>query len=130
MAYLCFCGLWMALAVLKRLVKRRTKFTNSMSLKACVFVCCRYKPTPEEVAASCDVTFAMLADPQSAVRIICCSFLKITFWCLSCLTLFHISWMLLVGSMELRMEWVQGKGAIFKLNFNFNVSCILLQFDR
>ena len=30
---------------------------------------CRYKSSPEEVAASCDVTFAMLADPQSAVRI-------------------------------------------------------------
>lgn len=25
-------------------------------------------PSPEEVAASCDVTFAMLADPESAVR--------------------------------------------------------------
>jgi len=46
-------------------------------LRACVFAFCRYKPSPEEVAASCDVTFAMLADPQSAVRIICCSFLGI-----------------------------------------------------
>lgn len=27
----------------------------------------RYKSSPEEVAASCDVTFAMLADPDSAV---------------------------------------------------------------
>lgn len=27
----------------------------------------RYKSTPEEVAAACDVTFAMLADPESAV---------------------------------------------------------------
>lgn len=29
---------------------------------------CRYKSSPEEVAASCDVTFSMLADPESAVR--------------------------------------------------------------
>ncbi|GKV09965.1 hypothetical protein SLEP1_g21396 [Rubroshorea leprosula] len=28
----------------------------------------KYKPSPEEVAASCDVTFAMLADPESAVH--------------------------------------------------------------
>ncbi|KAJ0076062.1 hypothetical protein Patl1_33492 [Pistacia atlantica] len=28
----------------------------------------QYMPSPEEVAASCDVTFAMLADPESAVR--------------------------------------------------------------
>ena len=28
---------------------------------------CRYKASPEEVAASCDITFAMLADPESAV---------------------------------------------------------------
>ncbi|XP_076881152.1 glyoxylate/succinic semialdehyde reductase 2, chloroplastic-like isoform X1 [Bidens hawaiensis] len=27
----------------------------------------KYKPSPAEVAASCDVTFAMLADPESAV---------------------------------------------------------------
>lgn len=26
--------------------------------------------SPEEVAASCDVTFAMLADPESAVRML------------------------------------------------------------
>ncbi|KAK6911910.1 6-phosphogluconate dehydrogenase, NADP-binding [Dillenia turbinata] len=31
----------------------------------------KYKPSPEEVAASCDVTFAMLADPQSAVEVAC-----------------------------------------------------------
>ncbi|XP_051118971.1 glyoxylate/succinic semialdehyde reductase 2, chloroplastic isoform X2 [Andrographis paniculata] len=31
----------------------------------------KYKPSPEEVAASCDVTFAMLADPQSAVDVAC-----------------------------------------------------------
>lgn len=31
----------------------------------------KYKPTPEEVAASCDVTFAMLADPQSALDVAC-----------------------------------------------------------
>ncbi|KAB2612992.1 glyoxylate/succinic semialdehyde reductase 2 [Pyrus ussuriensis x Pyrus communis] len=29
----------------------------------------KYKPSPEEVAASCDVTFAMLADPESAVAV-------------------------------------------------------------
>ena len=29
---------------------------------------CRYKSSPEEVAAACDVTFAMLADPECAVR--------------------------------------------------------------
>ncbi|XP_074268201.1 glyoxylate/succinic semialdehyde reductase 2, chloroplastic [Silene latifolia] len=31
----------------------------------------KYKPTPEEVAASCDVTIAMLADPDSAVEVAC-----------------------------------------------------------
>lgn len=31
----------------------------------------KYKSTPEEVAASCDVTFAMLADPESAVDVAC-----------------------------------------------------------
>ncbi|WJX69774.1 Glyoxylate/succinic semialdehyde reductase 2, chloroplastic, variant 2 [Trifolium repens] len=31
----------------------------------------KYKPSPEEVAASCDLTFAMLADPQSAVDVAC-----------------------------------------------------------
>ncbi|WCJ39503.1 glyoxylate reductase 2 [Euphorbia peplus] len=31
----------------------------------------KYKPTPEEVAAACDVTFAMLADPESAVEVAC-----------------------------------------------------------
>ncbi|WVY99906.1 hypothetical protein V8G54_025976 [Vigna mungo] len=31
----------------------------------------KYKPSPEEVAASCDVTFAMLADPQSALDVAC-----------------------------------------------------------
>ncbi|XP_021716469.1 glyoxylate/succinic semialdehyde reductase 2, chloroplastic-like [Chenopodium quinoa] len=30
-----------------------------------------YKPSPEEVAASCDVTFAMLADPDSAMDVAC-----------------------------------------------------------
>ncbi|KAF3450594.1 hypothetical protein FNV43_RR06683 [Rhamnella rubrinervis] len=30
-----------------------------------------YKSSPEEVAASCDVTFAMLADPESAVDVAC-----------------------------------------------------------
>ncbi|XP_062024859.1 glyoxylate/succinic semialdehyde reductase 2, chloroplastic [Rosa rugosa] len=29
----------------------------------------KYKPSPAEVAASCDVTFAMLADPESAVDV-------------------------------------------------------------
>ncbi|CAJ1955441.1 unnamed protein product [Sphenostylis stenocarpa] len=31
----------------------------------------KYKPSPEEVTASCDVTFAMLADPQSALDVAC-----------------------------------------------------------
>ncbi|XP_073052735.1 glyoxylate/succinic semialdehyde reductase 2, chloroplastic [Primulina eburnea] len=31
----------------------------------------QYKSTPEEVAASCGITFAMLADPESAVDIAC-----------------------------------------------------------
>ncbi|GLT75590.1 hypothetical protein SLA2020_473010 [Shorea laevis] len=31
----------------------------------------KYKPSPEEVAASCDVTFAMLADPESAIDVAC-----------------------------------------------------------
>ncbi|XP_031399914.1 glyoxylate/succinic semialdehyde reductase 2, chloroplastic isoform X2 [Punica granatum] len=31
----------------------------------------KFKPSPEEVAASCDVTFAMLADPESAVEVAC-----------------------------------------------------------
>ncbi|KAJ0008420.1 hypothetical protein Pint_28923 [Pistacia integerrima] len=31
----------------------------------------QYMPSPEEVAASCDVTFAMLADPESAIDVAC-----------------------------------------------------------
>ncbi|KAJ7951612.1 Glyoxylate/succinic semialdehyde reductase 2 [Quillaja saponaria] len=31
----------------------------------------KYKSSPEEVAASCDVTFSMLADPQSALDVAC-----------------------------------------------------------
>ncbi|KAI6690156.1 hypothetical protein NL676_026984 [Syzygium grande] len=31
----------------------------------------QYKSSPEEVAATCDVTFAMLADPESAVHVAC-----------------------------------------------------------
>ncbi|KAL6952288.1 Glyoxylate/succinic semialdehyde reductase 2, chloroplastic [Sarracenia purpurea var. burkii] len=31
----------------------------------------KYKSSPKEVAASCDVTFAMLADPESAVDVAC-----------------------------------------------------------
>ncbi|GMH03765.1 hypothetical protein Nepgr_005604 [Nepenthes gracilis] len=31
----------------------------------------KYRSCPEEVAASCDVTFAMLADPESAVDVAC-----------------------------------------------------------
>ncbi|XP_058748801.1 glyoxylate/succinic semialdehyde reductase 2, chloroplastic-like [Vicia villosa] len=31
----------------------------------------KYKSSPEEVAASCDLTFAMLADPQSAIDVAC-----------------------------------------------------------
>ncbi|XP_024027911.1 glyoxylate/succinic semialdehyde reductase 2, chloroplastic isoform X1 [Morus notabilis] len=31
----------------------------------------KYKSSPEEVAASCDVTFAMLSDPESAVDVAC-----------------------------------------------------------
>ncbi|KAF7125009.1 hypothetical protein RHSIM_Rhsim12G0207300 [Rhododendron simsii] len=31
----------------------------------------KYKSSPKEVAASCDVTFAMLADPQSALDVAC-----------------------------------------------------------
>lgn len=30
----------------------------------------RFEPTPAQVASSCDVTFAMLADPDSAVKYI------------------------------------------------------------
>ncbi|KAK2353214.1 putative 3-hydroxyisobutyrate dehydrogenase 1, mitochondrial [Trifolium repens] len=44
----------------------------------------KYQPSPEEVAASCDLTFTMLVDPQK------CGVL-----------------MLLVVSMELQMEWAQ-----------------------
>jgi hypothetical protein len=33
-----------------------------------VVLLCRYKSSPQEVAASCDVTFAMLANPENAVR--------------------------------------------------------------
>jgi len=32
---------------------------------------CRYVPSPAQVASSCDVTFAMLADPQSAAEVAC-----------------------------------------------------------
>ncbi|GJN18583.1 hypothetical protein PR202_gb05755 [Eleusine coracana subsp. coracana] len=31
----------------------------------------KYQPSPAEVASSCDVTFAMLADPESAVEVAC-----------------------------------------------------------
>ncbi|KAJ6389545.1 hypothetical protein OIU77_027800 [Salix suchowensis] len=31
----------------------------------------KYKPSPEEVTAACDVTFAMLADPESAMEVAC-----------------------------------------------------------
>ncbi|WMV51061.1 hypothetical protein MTR67_044446, partial [Solanum verrucosum] len=31
----------------------------------------KYKLSPEEVAASCDVIFAMLADPESAANVAC-----------------------------------------------------------
>ncbi|OVA08425.1 6-phosphogluconate dehydrogenase [Macleaya cordata] len=31
----------------------------------------KYKTSPEEVASSCDVTFAMLADPESALEVAC-----------------------------------------------------------
>ncbi|KAK9102572.1 hypothetical protein Sjap_019826 [Stephania japonica] len=31
----------------------------------------KYKASPEEVASSCDITFAMLADPESAVDVAC-----------------------------------------------------------
>ncbi|KVH92925.1 3-hydroxyisobutyrate dehydrogenase-related, conserved site-containing protein, partial [Cynara cardunculus var. scolymus] len=31
----------------------------------------KYKPSPAEVAASCDITFAMLADPESAMVVAC-----------------------------------------------------------
>ncbi|XP_004969025.1 glyoxylate/succinic semialdehyde reductase 2, chloroplastic [Setaria italica] len=31
----------------------------------------KYEPSPAEVASSCDVTFAMLADPQSAAEVAC-----------------------------------------------------------
>ncbi|KAL3368788.1 hypothetical protein AABB24_009551 [Solanum stoloniferum] len=46
----------------------------------------KYKSSSEEVAASCDVTFAMLTDPESA--------------------------MLRVENMELQKEWVQEKGGV------------------
>ncbi|KAJ6706431.1 GLYOXYLATE/SUCCINIC SEMIALDEHYDE REDUCTASE 2 CHLOROPLASTIC [Salix purpurea] len=31
----------------------------------------KYKPSPEEVTAACDVTFAMLADPECAMEVAC-----------------------------------------------------------
>ncbi|CAN1286559.1 Glyoxylate/succinic semialdehyde reductase 2, chloroplastic [Linum perenne] len=31
----------------------------------------KYKPSPEEVASACDVTFAMLSDPESAMEVAC-----------------------------------------------------------
>ncbi|KAK2424596.1 glyoxylate reductase [Trifolium repens] len=51
----------------------------------------KYQPSPEEVAASCDLTFTMLADPQKL--------------------------MLLVVSMELQMEWAREKGAFFNSKY-------------
>lgn len=57
---------------------------------------CRYKSSPGEVAASCDVTFAMLADPESAVSM---SYYNVLFsdkfrpWGLTVVT-FIISWLL------------------------------------
>lgn len=44
------------------------RFILKISVNVVVALLCRYKSSPEEVAASCDVTFAMLADPESAVR--------------------------------------------------------------
>ena len=45
-----------------------------------VFVC-RYKPSPEEVTAACDVTFAMLADPECAVSMLYFNYLlSISYW--------------------------------------------------
>ncbi|KAG2728780.1 hypothetical protein I3843_01G215500 [Carya illinoinensis] len=41
------------------------------SVTTMVVLLCRYKSTPQEVAISCDVTFAMLADPESAVEVAC-----------------------------------------------------------
>ncbi|CAI0419547.1 unnamed protein product [Linum tenue] len=39
----------------------------------------KYKPSPEEVAAECDVTFAMLADPDSAGFCVCVCVLILMF---------------------------------------------------
>lgn len=72
---------------------------------------CRYKPSPAEVAASCDVTFAMLADPESAVSM---SYYldfsnNIRPWWIIVVT-FTIRWLLLVEKMGPQVEWVQEKG--------------------
>lgn len=82
---------------------------------------CRYQPSPDEVAASCDVTFAMLADPESAVRmfLLIVSFFffgQLMFLVANLLDmhgnllLLYVRWMLHVGSMELQVEWVLEKG--------------------
>lgn len=42
--------------------------TLEISVHMFLALLCRYESSPEEVTASCDVTFAMLANPESAVR--------------------------------------------------------------
>uniref|UniRef100_A0A0D9YAS2 6-phosphogluconate dehydrogenase NADP-binding domain-containing protein n=1 Tax=Oryza glumipatula TaxID=40148 RepID=A0A0D9YAS2_9ORYZ len=45
--------------------RTRSKCDPLLSLGA------KYEPSPADVASSCDVTFAMLADPESAVEVAC-----------------------------------------------------------
>lgn len=60
--------------------------------------------SPEEVAASCDITFAMLADPESAVRMSLFSEFCLIYWLQVNMLVVLFRWMLLVEKMGLQME--------------------------
>lgn len=66
-----------------------------------LFLLCRYKSTPQEVAISCDVTFAMLADPGSAVRM----FHLVIFLAFTAIPVITIKGYSLLGGSCLREAW-------------------------
>lgn len=71
------------------------------SVTTMVVLLCRYKSTPQEVAISCDVTFAMLADPESAVRMFHLDFF-LAFTTIPVITIYSYS---LSGGSCLREAW-------------------------
>lgn len=73
--------------------------------------CCRYKPSPQEVAACCDVTFAMLADPESAVSIFYLQFFGYLY--LQFFARFFFSFLfLIVNNLIYSMKFTEGKNSI------------------